>query len=550
MRLPRPLPDNPLKWNGWKNFNSSNPYERLCLEFESNPTQEQIDEHWRLLLVWWQKKLPLKNQPSNPMAQVLRIGLDEAAGKLTEARSILSDPAQRAQVDAQVLGAAREAALGEFRKFLTFALTTGKLHEDEEESLYLTGAQLGLPREEMETIIAATLEEKGAHRVRRIDTTEAPTAAAPPPSPAAAPTAAPPTSPAEEFLRMLRLSGIDEMTDDQRDAFCNMGEALGLTGGEAEDVIDDYLDEQMTGTPTSFKPAVRTPVPKKPLPATPKTAAPAPSPLPAAARPQPKAVFVDSPLHRAEEKQRFPPFRNGCGMEMRLINSGSFLMGSNLPDAAANEQPVTPTKISAFYMARTPVTNAQYEAFAPEHRAKRTPWADDHHPVVYVSAKEAEAFCQWLSQREGKRYRLPTEAEWEYAARGPANLTYPWGDAPPTGREANFADASTSFPWADRTVTDGYAQSSPVGAFPKGASPFGLDDMAGNVWEWCLDGLSAYTGRERINPRGPQESPRRICRGGSWKARLNSLRASARAFNAPQLSAHDIGFRVVCEIAG
>ena len=76
MTLPNPLPDSPLKWDGWRSYNSSNPYERLCLDAESNPSEEHIQENYRLLLVWWQKKLPLKNQPSNPMAQLLRSGMD------------------------------------------------------------------------------------------------------------------------------------------------------------------------------------------------------------------------------------------------------------------------------------------------------------------------------------------------------------------------------------------------------------------------------------------------------------------------------------------
>ena len=92
MAIPNPLPDNPLRWDGWKNYNSANPYTRLCLDFSSNATPELIEEHCRQLLVWWQKKLPLKNQPSNPMAQMLRQGLDEAPHYLADARTKLLDP--------------------------------------------------------------------------------------------------------------------------------------------------------------------------------------------------------------------------------------------------------------------------------------------------------------------------------------------------------------------------------------------------------------------------------------------------------------------------
>jgi formylglycine-generating enzyme required for sulfatase activity len=86
-----------------------------------------------------------------------------------------------------------------------------------------------------------------------------------------------------------------------------------------------------------------------------------------------------------------------------------------------------------------------------------------------------------------------------------------------------------------------------VGSFPRGASPFGIEEMAGNVWEWCLDCLEPYQAKERTNPRGSLEGTQRIYRGGSWKSRIGSLRASTRNSNSPAYSANDIGFRVLCE---
>ena len=537
MGLPIPIPDNPLRWEGWKQYNSENLYERLCLSFESNPGVNQIEENCRQLLAWWQKKLPLKNQPSNPLSQLLRAGMEEAPVKLAEARSVLGDPARRARIDNELLAKAKDGALAEFNKFLAFVLTSGELADSEEDSLYSLGENLGLTRIEMKFIIDDELDKWGMKRVSKPlpPSVEAPQSAreqAASPVPVRTGAA---QDPREEFLRMLRLSGIDEITDDQRDAFCNMGEAIGLSGGDAEDVIDEYLEERMNAGITSVRPLAA---------AAPK---PAIRPIPNVS-PSSAPVFSNAPLVLAKEREAHPNFTNGLGQQMLFVTSGSFSMGSVGPDAAPNEQPLTKTNISAFYLARWPVTNAQYEQFDPAHRAKRAPWADDSHPVVYVSAVEAGRFCDWLSTRERRKYRLPTEAEWEYAARGLEERLFPWGDLWGRSDLANFADVNKKLPWADSSVNGGFVATSPVGRFPRGASPFGIEDMAGNVWEWCLDGWANYSGKERTNPRGPIDSPKRIYRGGSWKSRATSLRVSARSFNAPAFSSNDVGFRVLCEL--
>jgi formylglycine-generating enzyme required for sulfatase activity len=243
----------------------------------------------------------------------------------------------------------------------------------------------------------------------------------------------------------------------------------------------------------------------------------------------------------------YPSFTNTIGMEMRLVTSGSFQMGSAEPEAAPQEQPVTPVSISCFLMARFPVTNAQYEMFDPTHRTKRAPWADENHPAVYLNSRDAEKFCAWLSSKQGRKYRLPTEAEWEYAARGIDNRVFPWGEKLDAGNYANLADKRTNFAWRDTVIDDGFAETAPVGSYPRGASPFAIEDMAGNVFEWCLDVFEAYKGKERVNPRGVASAQKRIYRGGSWKSRAGNLRAAARNFNLPDYSSNDVGFRVVCE---
>lgn len=547
MALPNPLPDNPLRWDGWKNYNSTNFYDRLCLEYNSNAADSQIEENCRQLLVWWQKKLPLKNQPSNPIAQILRAGLDEAPIFLVEARSDLLNPETRARIDAALREKFVGEATEEFKKIITFALVDRKLTPDSEVRLFESGSALGLSRDAIGAVITSELERLGAERG----------------SLEVAPSA-PATShggrgtPVEEFRRMLRFSKLcqdgDEMTDDQRDALCNMGESLGLTGGEAEDLIDAYLEEMIimppVAAPTSVAGRAKAPIVET-APARPVVAAAPPAATPAGVRmaitPPRETGINTSPLARAQEKQKYPNFTNKARCEMFLVTSGAFLMGSSGPDASAQEQPVTPVTLSCFFLGRHPITNLQYELFDPSHRSKRAPWATDWHPVVYVSSKDAEKFCQWLSLSEGKRYRLPTEAEWEFAARGADGRVFPWGDVLDAGHYANFADRSTKFAWSDRYINDGFAETSPVGSFPRGASPFGIEDMAGNVYEWCFDFYGPYRGKERVNPRGPDAGQKRNYRGGSWKSRVSSLRATARHTNMPEYSSNDVGFRVLCE---
>ena len=280
---------------------------------------------------------------------------------------------------------------------------------------------------------------------------------------------------------------------------------------------------------------------------------------PVAKQKEPVAPVVQSPspesapetpqiqINETAERAQFINFQNSVGGQMLFVPSGEFSMGSEAVDAAPNERPVTRVTLSRFYLSRHLVTNADFEQFDPTHARKRAPGAGDRHPVVYISSLEAIKFCQWLSTREHKKYRLPTEAEWEYAARGTDGRKYPWGNYQGRGDLANFADKNTVFAWSDHEIDDGYPESSPVGAFPLGASPFGMEDMGGNVWEWCLDYVEPYRGTSRVNPRGPTSGTKRIYRGGSWKSRFNSLRTTGRSSNVPSFSCNDLGFRIACE---
>jgi formylglycine-generating enzyme required for sulfatase activity len=530
--FPVPLPDDPYKWDGWSKYKSPNFYERLCLDPRANPSNELIEQHCRELMRWWQKKLPLKNQPSNPLAQILRPGLDESSRYLTEARVELLDPERRQQVDSELAAQANEQAIIEFHKYLTFALADGVLTAEEEKSLRRFGSEHGLNEEQIASYIEAELKDSGGQRV---------TAAAPPPRSDEAPKPLrrrqKSLDPKEDFMRMLRLSGLDTdgMADDTRDAFVNMAENLGIDAGEAEDLVDVYLEEadKLAGLATPEPPRVT--VVHQPAKGATNGQAPAAAPAPAVV------------LNPDADRQRFANFVNSFGSQMLFIPSGEFMMGSEAPDAGPNERPLAKMTISRFYMSRHLVTNAEYEQFDPSHGRKRAPGAGDRHPVVYVSSLDAIKYCQSLSARERKRYRLPTEAEWEYAARGLDGRKYPWGNHEHRGDLANFADRNTVFAWSDRDIDDGYPESSPVGAFPFGASPFGIEDMAGNVWEWCLDYFEPYRGIAKVNPRGPANGVKRVLRGGSWKSRFNSLRATTRNSNVPNYSCNDLGFRIVCD---
>ena len=343
--------------------------------------------------------------------------------------------------------------------------------------------------------------------------------------------------PKEDFLRMLRLSGLDSdgMADETRDAFINMAENLGIEADEAEDLVDLYLDEidEMANQEALQPPRVTVVEP---------VAKPAQQPPgPSTAQKAPVAPVAET------DRTRFANYVNSLECKMLFVPSGEFVMGSDMLDAAPNERPLTKVTLTRFYMSRFPITNAEYEQFDPSHVRKRAPGASDRHPVVYVSSLEAIKFCQSLSTRERKKYRLPTEAEWEYAARGTDGRKYPWGNHDRRGDLGNFADRNTVFAWSDREIDDGYPESSPVGAFPFGASPFGMEDMAGNVWEWCLDYQALYRGTPQVNPHGPANGAKRVYRGGSWKSRFNSLRATVRGSNMPNYSCNDLGFRIVCE---
>jgi formylglycine-generating enzyme required for sulfatase activity len=167
-------------------------------------------------------------------------------------------------------------------------------------------------------------------------------------------------------------------------------------------------------------------------------------------------------------------------------------------------------------------------------------------PVVGVSWDDAAAFCRWLTQQEGIECRLPTEAEWERAARGVDGRHYPWGasgEVSPGGQWYANVGGKDRASW----TRDGQRYVAPVGSYSDGASPSGALDMAGNVWEWCLDWYSSgyYAQGENRNPRGPADGKWRVYRGGSFANACSSARCCNRAAQKPGFVEASIGFRVV-----
>jgi formylglycine-generating enzyme required for sulfatase activity len=265
------------------------------------------------------------------------------------------------------------------------------------------------------------------------------------------------------------------------------------------------------------------------------------------------------------------------GMTMVFVPSGEFTMGVDylgmraginlckefkttkgpgtcMGEAFANEMPAHLVTLDAFWIDRTEVTNQQYQRCVEEAACSppsetgsytsETYFGDpgfEAYPVVWVTRDQAVEYCSWAGGR------LPTEAEWEYAARGPENLTFPWGNDFDPSR-ANYCDASAAAGDVDLTYDDGYPETAPVGSFPTGVSWCGALDLAGNVREWVSGWFGYYTADPQVNPQGPDSGRTYPTKGGCWLDKPDNLRSSNRGENTPDYVRHKVGFRCVVDL--
>jgi formylglycine-generating enzyme required for sulfatase activity len=240
------------------------------------------------------------------------------------------------------------------------------------------------------------------------------------------------------------------------------------------------------------------------------------------------------------------------GMVLVYVPAGTFVMGASStdPEAFENEMPQHDVYLDAFWIDSTEVTNAMYALCVADGAC--TPPAEDasfsrspyyshptcaEYPVIQVTWEQAQGYCEWA------RRRLPTEAEWEKAARGTDGRVFPWGDQEPDGTRANLCGSECPNEANAPTVDDGFFDTSPVGTYPAGASPYGVLDMAGNVWEWVADWWQAtyYAVSPAVNPTGPSTGDTRVARGGSFANPPVGIRVTARASLLPTASTGEFG---------
>ena len=242
---------------------------------------------------------------------------------------------------------------------------------------------------------------------------------------------------------------------------------------------------------------------------------------------KPGEVIKEKPLATAEANSE--TFTNSIGMQLKLIPAGSFLMGSPESEQERKENEIQHkvTLTKSFYLGIYEVTQEQYEKVMGSNPSK---FKGAKLPVEMVNWDDAREFCEKLSQLEkNMTYRLPSEAEWEYAARAGTKTAYYWGD-----------DFDARYAWC---YENSGGKTQEVGTRQPNA--WGLYDMSGNVWEWCEDWKAEYTTGEQVDPKGAASGSCRVNRGGSWNDDPLLCRSAFRNYCTPDNRINDFGLRVV-----
>jgi formylglycine-generating enzyme required for sulfatase activity len=224
---------------------------------------------------------------------------------------------------------------------------------------------------------------------------------------------------------------------------------------------------------------------------------------------------------------------------MVFIPEGEFLMGCEDQHAYLKESPEHKVYLSPYWISKFEITFKQFDQYCKETGNPRPydeDWERGVNPVIYVSWFDASNYCQWMSSKTGLTFKLPTEAQWEKASRGSEKRKYPWGDEEPQENLANYEYLIN--------------KTTPVNSYPQGISPFGVMDMAGNVWEWCFDWYDeAYYNESPLqNPTGPESGISRVIRGGGWGYDASFLRTSNRNRWKPADYNNVTGFRIVLQL--
>ena len=268
------------------------------------------------------------------------------------------------------------------------------------------------------------------------------------------------------------------------------------------------------------------------------------------ARPQDGMVLVFVPageFQMGSSKEMVFAAKEMCKTSFEGISSGICNVTSYM-----DEYPDHPVELSAFWLDQTEVSNQQYrlclEAGACDPPMELNSFTRDsyfnspeydQYPVINLTQDMAAEYCTWIGAR------LPTEAEWEYAARGPEGYLFPWGnDFHPT--KLNYCDASCKGV-SDPNFDDGFPDTSPVGSFQEGASWVGALDLSGNVREWVSDYYGFFPKEKANNPQGPLEGNSRVSKGGSWYDAPYNLRSNNRGANSLDYWRHKLGFRCVMD---